>query len=91
MSNSIRQGIPQLSTPLLNPDGTMSLPWYRFFLSLYDITGLKYISPGQQANSDYWSSIILYNPNAGLHGWLHVLRSQDGSFLNGGTVVLGPP
>lgn len=90
----ISQGMPRYNTPVVNPDGTMNYQWYRFFLSLYTITGMQFISPGQQANSDYFSPLILYNPTVTggtPYGSLHVLRQPDGSFLHGGTVVLTAP
>ena len=35
------QGIPPVNTPVMNPDGTMTLPWYRFFTSLFYRSGLN--------------------------------------------------
>lgn len=34
------QGMPNIGTPLVNPDGSMSLIWYRFFLALATKSGL---------------------------------------------------
>lgn len=45
MSNPIVfQGIPKSNTPLINPDGTMNLAWYRFFIAVFNKTGLN--TPG---------------------------------------------
>lgn len=35
------QGMPLQSTPLMNPDGTVQIAWYRFFVSLYKRSGLE--------------------------------------------------
>ncbi len=34
------QGMPPANTPVLNPDGTMNIAWYRLLQSLYDRSGL---------------------------------------------------
>lgn len=40
------QGVPPITTPLMNPDGTMNMAWYRFFYSLLVKTGLG-VAPNQ--------------------------------------------
>lgn len=42
----IFQGIPSASTPIMNPDGTMHLAWYRFFMALQRKSGLAPGGPG---------------------------------------------
>lgn len=37
-------GIPQQGVPLINENGTMNIVWYRFFISLWQRTGLA--TPG---------------------------------------------
>lgn len=35
------QGMPLISTPVIDPDGSMNLVWYRFFTSLFNRSGLN--------------------------------------------------
>lgn len=40
MSNSsVQTGVPKLDAPIVNPDGTVSIPWYRFWIALWNRTG----------------------------------------------------
>lgn len=32
--------MPLVTTPIINPDGSMNITWYRFFQAIYKITGL---------------------------------------------------
>lgn len=45
------QGLPQIGTPIINPDGTMNFTWYRFFESLWKRSGLA--TPGMAVNGYY--------------------------------------
>lgn len=32
-------GFPQINTPFVNPDGSLSIPWYKFLIALWQKTG----------------------------------------------------
>lgn len=81
------QGVPNQSTPVLDNDGTMTLPWYRFFTNLAKITGLS--TPGvpvtfdetgtKNENSTVITARYQYGGGAGIY--LRVLRQTDGTLL----------
>ncbi len=41
MSDLLYQNIPNQSTPVLDPDGTINLAWYRFFNNLAQMIGMN--------------------------------------------------
>jgi hypothetical protein len=44
------QGIPPSNVPFLNPDGTVSIVWYRFLQSITSKSGLSPTVPAGQFN-----------------------------------------
>lgn len=42
MSTPLQQPFPRLDTPLVGPNGSPSIPWYQFFVSLWQKVGAAY-------------------------------------------------
>ena len=42
------QGFPHLDSPLVQPDGIMAIPWYKFFIAQWKATGSGSLSAGEQ-------------------------------------------
>lgn len=38
-TSGLFQAMPRLNTPLVNADGTITVPWYRLFISMWQRTG----------------------------------------------------
>lgn len=47
LTHQAYQAFPKLSSPIVNEDGTLALPWYRLFISLWQRTG----AGSQQTNT----------------------------------------
>lgn len=56
MSNIITQGMPLQSQPVVGMNGCMTLPWYRFFLGIYNKVGLN--TPGQTPFTGHAVSLL---------------------------------
>lgn len=50
---AINQAFPNADTPLVNPDGTLNLVWFRFFAALWNRTGS---APGNDSASFHYPS-----------------------------------
>lgn len=48
---SLQAGFPKLDAPMVNPDGTVSIPWYRFLIALWNRTGASGGSPSISLDS----------------------------------------
>lgn len=79
------QGMPQQSTPLIDPDGTMNQAWYRFFLALYN---------NSRMGQDDTPLLAYRQPSGGApHGALRVYNPLfPGSYIaHGGLIILSAP
>lgn len=57
--------IPPQNTPVLNPDGTMSIGWYKFFSDLHTVSGGK--TPGHgivRFDNQVWAAVNYTGINA---------------------------
>ena len=81
------QTVPYLSTPLTNPDGTISIPWYQFLVSLAQRTGMT--TPGTAAVDGLQSSqnsVVLGQTSQAAGAPLAAYSALSGDYL--GTLQL---
>ncbi len=90
--------MPRQNVPVVNEDGTMNVVWYRFFLSLWNVTGLWRLPVRRIENSDGSADanpLLLYNSNSSAgypNGYLRVIDPEfPNSGLHGGFIKILPP
>jgi len=76
-----QQGMPSLDIPFLNPDGTVSITWYRFLNNLWKGCGLGTpniaVGQNQDASLGPVSVALIMNTHLGFH-YIQVLDQVTG-------------
>lgn len=92
MANPTQQyGIPQISVPVISPDGTMTPSWYRFFSALYQRSGLatpNFNLNGYNANG-WFAPQFAYEPVSSPKLIVFDQVTGAGSFTNPTTFPVG--
>lgn len=83
-SHQVAQPIPRLGTPLVNSDGTPSIPWYRFLITLWQRAG-----SGNQ-NIDTQTAVVLQDNGDGTFEAYNAVTGADLGTLSPSSAGGGP-